>query len=61
MKLSRNVMGWAGSGLGFGVLGLAALAVVLSPAALADDAGQAASAARLGSVDGQVQSRKAAR
>jgi hypothetical protein len=44
--------------LGFGVLGLAAFAaatVLLSPAALADDAAQTASAARLSSVDGQVQ------
>jgi hypothetical protein len=44
--------------LGSGVLGLAALAaatVLLSPAALADDAAQAVSAARLSSVDGQVQ------
>ena len=58
MKPSRNRLGWAGSRLGFGVLGLAALGaaiVLLSPTAVADQAAQAVNAARLSSVDGQVQ------
>jgi hypothetical protein len=58
MKLSRNRTVWVNSGLGSGVLWLAALAVatvLLLPAALADDAARAVSAARLSSVDGQVQ------
>ena len=58
MKLNRNHVGWVGSRLGCGVLGLAALAaafVILSPVALADESAQAVSAARLSSVDGQVQ------
>src|SRR5580692_10204774 len=65
MKLSGNSTGWlnnAGrvtvSRLGSRILGtvtLAAATVLLLPVALADDAAQAVSAARLSSVDGQVQ------
>ncbi len=58
MKLCRNRMGWVGSRLGCCVLGLVALdaaTALLAPSALADDAAQAVSAARLSSVDGQVQ------
>ena len=58
MKRSGNRTGLAGSRLGAGVLGLAALAVAtvfVLPAAWADDAAQAVSAARLSSVEGQVQ------
>jgi hypothetical protein len=65
MKLSGNRAGWLDSAgrvtvsrLGAGFLGMVTLAaamVLLSTAALADDAAQAVSAARLSSVDGQVQ------
>ena len=58
MKRSGNRTGLAGSRLGSGVLGLAALSVAtvfVLPAAWADDAAQAVSAARLSSVEGQVQ------
>ena len=58
MKLSVNPVRLEGRGWVAAVLGLAALSltmVISSPAAFADDQGQAARAARLSSVDGQVQ------
>ncbi len=58
MKLSVDPVGLEGRRWVAAVLGLAALSLTIffaEPAAFADDQGQAASAARLSSVDGQVQ------